>query len=90
MLIRNARFFLENRSEDRFKTRDIHFFLHCWVKNESQETADKTRQRVWSTSAWQKRMRCRRFSSIFSSSFFVDVCDNVCFERHETFYILRI
>jgi hypothetical protein len=29
MLIRNARFFLENRSEDRFKTRDIHFFLHC-------------------------------------------------------------
>jgi hypothetical protein len=72
------------------ETRDIHFFLHCWVRNKLREKTNKAWQRIWSTSAWQNKMKFRQFSSISSFSSFVDVCDNSCFEYHEIFYILRI
>jgi hypothetical protein len=81
-----TRFCSENRSE----ARDINFLLHCWMKNELREVENKAWQRVWSTSAWRNKMKCRRFSLILSSSYYVDVCDNFCFELHEILHILRI
>ncbi len=82
MLIRKTRFCSE--------TRKILLFLHCWVRDELRKMMNRAWERVWLTSAWQNRMKCRRFSSISSSSSFADVCDSVCFELHETLHILRI
>jgi hypothetical protein len=99
MMIRRTKFCFENRFENRFKNRfndrfeeRILFFLHCWVRNKLREKMNRAWQRVWSTSAsaWSKRMKFRRFSSISSFSFFVDVYDSFCFEHHEILHILRI
>jgi hypothetical protein len=99
MMIRKTKFYFKNRFESRFENRSddrferrVLFFLHCWVRNKSRKKMNKAWQRVWSTSAsaWSKRMKFRRFSSISSFSFFVDVYDSFCFEHHEILYILRI
>jgi nitrogen fixation-related uncharacterized protein len=84
------RFCSEDRSENCSETREILLFLHCWVKDEFRKMTNKAWQRVWSTSVWQNKMRFRRFSSISSFSFFVDVYDSSCFEHHEALHILRI